>query len=134
MFLKTKIKSKCFADEEAGKPMDSLEDTRTTQPTPSTLCVMESLQGWDHTFFILSSDRKSTTAASLSLEIKFIKSMHTESKARSVLRLPDSTKNTTSQMEKQSLSKAIALSTRNISSLGKKLTGTNTRKVGQRIG
>ena len=134
VFLRTKIKSKWFADAEPGKPMDSQEDTLTTQVTLFTLCVMQSLQGWDHTFSIQSSDRRSITAASPSLEIKFIRSMLMESKARSVLRPPDFTKNTTSQMEKQSLSKAIALSTRNISSSEKKLTGTNTRRVGQRIG
>jgi hypothetical protein len=134
VFLKTKIKSKCFADAEAGKPMDSLEDTLTTQPTLFTLCVMESLQGWDHTFSIQSSGKRSITAASPSPEIKFIRSMLMESKARSVLRPPDSTKNTTSLMEKQSFLKMTALSTRNISSSAKKLTGTNTRRVDQRIG
>jgi len=134
VFLKTKIKSKCFADAEAGKPMDSLEDTQITLEIPSTLCAMQSLQGWGHTFSILSSDKKSTTAVSLSLEIKFIKSMLMESKDRSVLRPPDSTKNTTSQMVKQLLSKTIVLSIKSISWWEKKLTGTNTRRADHRIG
>jgi hypothetical protein len=114
--------------------MDSLEDTPTIKATHSTLCVMPSLPGWDLMFFIQSSDKRSITAASLSLEIKFTKSMLMESKVRSVLRRRDFIRNTTSQMVKRSSSKTIVLSTRNISSLEKKLIGTSTKRADQKTG
>ena len=74
VFSKMPMVSKCFAEEETGRPMDSLADTRTTKETLSTSWLMDGLQEWVHMCSIQSRDRRSIIAARVRAETKSTKS------------------------------------------------------------
>lgn len=63
VYSKIVRKSKCFAEEELGKPMGSLEDTPIAKATLFTLWPMVGLLEWAPMFSTQSKDKKSTTAA-----------------------------------------------------------------------